>query len=178
MIPASAYANLALVPPRTAAKTTTHARQLEAVAERDRELLLKRKIDQANHVLDRLEARSLAFKRQIAALQKRKNRAEARHERIEDRIIGDMLDARLDKACGLHATFTTRPNAASLMIDHDELIPPEFLRHIPASEEPDKVALKAALAKRADETPEAYKERTAPLFAAVHLEQSVSLIRK
>lgn len=163
-IPASAYANLALVPPRPAAKTTTHARQLEAVAERDRELHLKRKIDQANDILDRLEARGVAQGIQLKALQRRKAATLARIERIEDRILGDMLDARLDNLNGLQCSMSLRQNAASLMIDDEALIPEEYVRSV-VTTSPDKLAIKAAIADNI-------------AVPGCHLEQSVSLIRK
>ena len=179
-LPAGKYANLHLVPAppaAPAAKPTATARQAAAARARDAELRLKEKIDQADAILERLEARGVAYGILIRGLQQRKARTLARLERIEDRILREMTKANLEKACGIRATFSARANAASLLVDHDDLIPAEFLRTIPASDAPDKVAMKAFLQKRAAETDADYEERTAALAAAVHLEQSVSLIR-
>jgi hypothetical protein len=178
-IPASAYANvLHLVPPAALKKPTAPARQAAAELAREAELRLKRKIDQANRVLDRLEARGIEQGIALKALQKRKAATLARIERIEDRALAEMSKASLDKASGIRYTFEARQNAASLLVDHDELVPKEFRRTIPESDAPDKVAMKAFLQKRTGETDADYEERTAALSAAVHLEQTVSLIRK
>lgn len=179
-IPASAYANLHLVPPPAAkpAKPTPSARQQAAARERDAELRIKEKIDQANGILDRLEDRGIQLGIAIKALQQRKALVAKRIERIEDRALEEMSKANLDKAYGIRHTFTAKPNAASLLVDHDDLIPAEFLRTIPATDAPDKVAMKAFLQRRQDEDDAAFEQRTAALAAAVHLEQSVSLLRK
>jgi hypothetical protein len=179
-IPASAYANLHLVPPPAAkpAKPIASARQQAALRERDRELRLKEKIDQANGILDLLEARGIAQGIELKAIQKRKAATLERIERIEDRILQEMANANLEKACGIRYTFTKRENAASLLVDHDELVPKEFRRIVPASDAPDKVAMKAFLVRRIDEDDAAFEARTAALSAAVHLEQSVTLLRK
>jgi hypothetical protein len=161
-IPASAYANLALVP-KPAAKATK-PRAPEVAAKRDAELHLKRKLEQANTILNRLEARLEAKASAIRCLQKSKNMTAARIERIEDRFLNGMIAARVEKLSGLTTVFTTRQNAASLMIDDDSLIPDQYIRETLTSA-PDKVAIKAALA-RDEEVP------------GCHLEVSVSLIRK
>lgn len=178
-IPASAYANvLHLVPPPATRKPSTAARKAAADPAREAELRLKRKIDQVNGMLDRLEARGIAQGIALKAIQKRKAATLARIERLEDAILSEMSKAGIDKAAGIRYTFTSKPNPASLLVDHDELIPAVFLRTIPASDLPDKVAMKAFLQKREGETDADYEERTAALSAAVHLEQTVTLLRK
>lgn len=182
-IPASAYANVlhlvpkVVPPPAAPKKPTAIARLAAADVAREAELRLKHKIDQANGILDRLEARGIAQGIELKAIQKRKAATLARIERIEDRVLAEMSKAQLDTASGIRYTFTARGNPASLIIDDLKLIPAIF---ISTTEEtsPDKVAMKNFLLRQKNETDADYEERTAALSQAVHLEQTVSLLRK
>lgn len=158
----AAYGNLQLVRP---VKPTMATRKAEANAERNAETRLKRKVEQAHAVLNRLESRSKEWAFQIKELQKRKQAVDLRAERIEDRILQEMGDAGLEKLAGLRITFTARPSGnPALVVDNEMLIPSEYVRETLVSA-PDKVAIKAALARHWD-------------VPGVHLEQKISLVRK
>ena len=69
----------------------------EADAARERALHIKRTIDRAAGVVDRLDARMEACDREIERLQARKKLAAKRLERIEDDTLRRMRRAQLDK---------------------------------------------------------------------------------
>lgn len=143
---------------------TRTALRNQASAENQREAGLKRAIDRAAAVLDRLEARAEACDKQAKALAARKKLACARAAAIEERILELMSEAHIEKLTGNHATLAKRPNALSLIVDDPALIPAEYLR-TKTSSEPDKVRIKAALAQDLE-------------VAGVRLVQSVSLLRR
>lgn len=158
--PARAYANVVNERLRPVKAPTP----ISINAEREKELRTKRKIDQAAGVLDRIDARTKQLQAQIKLLQRRKNALDARCERIEDRILTEMMDSGLKQATGLQRTFTQRPAPESLVVDDETLIPAEYLRESVLSA-PDKVAIKQALAQGAE-------------IGGVHLQQKISLVRK
>jgi uncharacterized protein YlxW (UPF0749 family) len=141
-------------------------RKKTAVADHERDVRTKRKIEQADRVLNQLADRSKMLAAQIKALQRIKNAADARYEKIEDRIVREMTAARLEKAPGLRVTFSTRLAPASLIVDNENLIPAEYFNEKIVSTV-DKVAIKAAIERGVE-----FKE------GALHLAQKVSLIRK
>jgi hypothetical protein len=169
-LPASLYANIPQrgpqLVPAPATKPIAHERKAAAAPERERELRVKQKIDQADRVLDRLEARSAQLAAEINRLQARKAHTTGRRDRVESRILSEMTAAGLERAAGNSARWTAKPNAQSLVVDDESLIPAEYLRETLASAA-DKIAIKAALARDPDLT-----------IAGCHLEQSVSLVRK
>ncbi len=162
MSAAAHYSNLSLVRPT---KPTKAARKAEANAEREAEIRIKRKVEQAHGVLCRLEARSKRLALQMKELQQRKQAADSRAERIEDRILREMGEAGLQKLAGLRITFTARPSGnPALFIDDESLIPGEYIKETLVSAV-DKLAIKAALARHEE-------------IEGVRLTQKVSLVRK
>lgn len=119
-------------------------RRREAERERAAEQKRKRDIDRAADLLDRLDARMNALSLSIAKLQRVKARMDARRERIEDRILGLMIEGRFARLDGYHRSFTTRSAPAALVVDDESKLPPEYFREklVRAC---DKNAIKAAL---------------------------------
>jgi hypothetical protein len=162
----SLYANLAVVQPML---KTAVARRAAAVSEASAEARLKRKVEQANTVLNELEKREAAFGAQIKELQRRKNALAGRIEKIEDRALTLMQDAGLATVAGIRCSFRAQPAAPSLVVDDQSLIPAEYLRQPKTPPpEPDKLAIKAALAKNDELDPAAW---------GVRLSSKISLIR-
>lgn len=128
------------------------------------ELQQKKAIDRASNVLTRLEDRTAELAKEIARLQKRKALASKRFEAIEDRVIGQMQAAGLDRVDGFHASFALRPAPLALQVDDETQIPAEYFRE-KLSASVDKNAIKAALAAGVE-------------VAGVSLSQKVSLVRK
>jgi hypothetical protein len=159
-LPASAYAIVPNPPPQRASAVQ---RKAAAREEHSREARLKCKIDQASRVLDRIDRQAAALAAQMNALAVRKAALTRRTERIEDRVLSEMLANRLEKVSGNRVTFTARAAAAALVVDNESLVPSEFLREKLVSSV-DKIAIKLALAKGAD-------------VPGVSLAQKVSLIR-
>ena len=155
-LPNSAYANLALVPLRAsaAANATQTERAADIARDRERESTLKRVVERANDVLNTLDARSEQLARQIKQLQIRKAANCARIEKIEDAIVAGMDNAGLKILLGVRCSMRTQPAAAALEVIDESLIPREYMRDAkrpPA--QPDKVAIKTALAKLDDVSP-------------------------
>lgn len=118
----------------------------ELRADKLAELKAKKAIDRANSVLDRLEARRVIYKSQIAALKRRDELAAARFERLENEILTRMARACVDRADGFQSRFQARPAPAALDVFDESQIPGEYLRE-KVSSAPDKNAIKAALAR-------------------------------
>jgi hypothetical protein len=150
----AAYANLTNVQPLLKSAV---ARRAIAASEAQAEAALKRTVEKANAVLDRLEAREKSIAGQIKDLDRRKKATARRIERIEDRILTEMLDAQLATVEGLRCSFRAQTAAAALVVDDQSKIPAEFFRQpkTPPAEV-DKVLLKAALAQDPDLDPANY----------------------
>lgn len=162
MSAAAHYSNLSLVQPR---KPTAAGRKAEAQTERHAESRVKRKVEQTHRVLNTLEGRSKDLARQIKALQKRKQAADARAERIENRALQEMSTAGLAQVAGLRISLIARPSGnPALIVDDEKLIPEQYFREALVTSV-DKLAIKAALDRHED-------------VAGVHLVQSVGLVRK
>ena len=158
-LPLSKYAVTSAAP-----RPTRLARKTEAAAERNRELRMKDKIDQANRILDKIEERQAKLGEAIKELQKARSLLAVRAERISDRVLQEMLDAGLTRAAGVHTCFSLRPAPESVDVIDERSIPAAFLRTREVSA-PDKVAIKAAIAKGEN-------------VPGVRLTQKVCLIRK
>jgi hypothetical protein len=127
-----------------------------APLQRQRELRLKRKIDQAHGLLDRLEAKSSALAREIKRLQQTKTFTEARIERIEERAVTEMEAAGLAQATGIVHAWRAQPAAKpALEVVNEKLVPRKFTKPNPG-EKPDKIAIKAALDADRDLDPAAW----------------------
>ena len=137
------YANLTAVPPTL---KTAVARRAAARSEAQAEAHIKTKVEQANGVLDRLEERVKAVAVASKALDQKKRLLARRIERITDAILQEMQDAQLTKVDGIRCSFGAASAAALEVVDQTKL-PAEFLRQpkTPPAE-PDKLAIKAALA--------------------------------
>jgi hypothetical protein len=144
-LPVSAYANLTLVhsnkPSTGAAARKAAAREGNAAEAR-----LKRKVEQANRVLDALEARQERIALEIKHLQRVKAAAAARYEKIEDAVIEYMEDAQVTVLAGIRTKMRTQPTPEALDVYNLKLVPVEYLRQPKTPpKEPDKVALKKAI---------------------------------
>lgn len=140
------------------------ATRLELRADRDKELRFKRKIDQADRILTKLEERISQATTEIARLQQRKALWKARTEGIEDGILSQMDEKRISKLFGFAVTLSSKPSGTcSVVIDDAGQIPDEFMKSGPKS--PDKIAIRGAL----------LNQESVP---GVHLEQTISLLRK
>ena len=162
----AAYTNLQNVKPilRSAVQQRAAARSA-ALAESQ----IKAKVEQANRVLDALEAREKALAKAIKALDRQKKATAKRVEKIEDAILSWMEESQLKSVEGLRVTFRAQTAAPALVIDDVSKVPDEYLRQPPIpAKEPDKLAIKAALAANEDLAPEAFGAR---------LVSKVSLIR-
>jgi Gp157 protein len=163
-LPASLYTNGSLsIAPRKL-KTTILDTHAAAAASRSAEAHIKQTVERANRVLDKLEAKSARIAAEIKRLQKLKAATEARHEAIEDRCILEIQATGLTKVAGIRSEMSIRPAAPSLVVDDESLIPAEYIVE-KIETNPDKVAIKAALARGLD-------------IEGVHLQQKTSLIRK
>lgn len=164
----SAPALFAVVPNKHTQQTTGSPRRHRTISElrADKlgELQQKKAIDRASHVLTTLEDRTAELAKEIARLQKRKALAAKRIEAIEDRVIGQMQAAGLDRADGFHTTFALRPAPLALQVDDEAQIPAEYFRS-KVTATVDKNAIKAALASGVE-------------VSGVSLSQKVTLLRK
>jgi hypothetical protein len=133
-------------------------------AEREREQRQARKIDQANDVLNALNALSARISVRIRELQRRKAAVEARYERIEDRIISEMQDNGYEKCHGVRIEFALRNAPAALKVTDESLIPDDFKRES-LIVSVDKTAVKKALVNGAE-------------IDGCELTQKVTLVRK
>lgn len=161
------YANLTAVPPTL---KTAVARRAAARSEAQAEAHIKTKVEQANGVLDRLEERVQAVAVASKALDQKKRLLARRIERITDAILQEMQDAQLTKVDGIRCSFSARPAAAALEVVDQTKLPAEFLRQpkTPPAE-PDKLAIKAALAAN---------DELLPGDWGCKLTSKISLIRK
>jgi hypothetical protein len=166
-LPQAVYSNLALfaVPTKGVA-----ARKLAAVSVNDEETKLKRNVERANALLDRLEAREAAFAAEIKAIQKRKTANAKRIEKIEDSILGYMDESGLQVLAGIRCSMRLQPAPASLEVFDASKIPAAYLRHpkTPPAE-PDKIAIKKAFGEN---------EELSPADWGCRLVSKISLLRK
>jgi hypothetical protein len=168
--PAAVYSNLALFPTALSKERRDSRKAAVPTGRNDEEAQLKRNIERANTVLDRLEARQSEQAAQMKRLQKRKNATCARIARIEDEILAYMDDERLTLVTGIRCTMRAQPAAASLEVIDQKLIPKEYFRQPAAPPSaPDKVAIKAALAANED---------LAPADWGCKLVSKISLVRR
>jgi hypothetical protein len=176
----AAYANLAILQPPRPIRQSSAALKLAAIAEHERELRFKRKVDQTNSILDRHEARIEKFSLQIAALQKRKTFLQARAKRIEDRALTELETLGAKKLAGMRHELEARPcGNPTVVVDNESLIPPKYMRQPPTPPKaPDKVAIKTALTR--GYAPDATEQEIAEAqsIQGVHLAQTVSLVRR
>jgi hypothetical protein len=145
------YSNIV---PGAPLKRSAAERKAEAASQRDAEARLKRKVEQANAVLDRLEERASYQAAVIKAMTRRKAATLARIERIEDRILREMDAAGLTEVTGIRSKMRSQLAAAALEIVDESLIPRMYFntpKAPPAT--PDKVAIKKALAADDDLDP-------------------------
>lgn len=152
-IPEAAYANVGLFAVPSTRKGAG-ALKSEAVAARSSESLGKRKVEQVNTVLGKLEAREAELGALIKGLQKRKNATCARIARIEDAVLAYMDDSGVEVLTGVRCSLRMQTAAAALDVFDASLLPAKFFRiPPPAAKQPDKVAIKAALAADVDQLP-------------------------
>lgn len=159
-LPARSFA----VVPITTTRRTKPAIRKQAADEKSDQLRIKGKIDQANAIMDALELRQAALQKQIVALQKRKARACARYERIEQGALREMAAIGRIQLDGFHTTLTSRPATPAVCIVDETVIPEEFLK-IEEKRTPVKALIKAAL-------------DAGRFVAGVSLAQTISLIRR
>jgi hypothetical protein len=128
-----------------------------AVDEAAEESHRKRKVEQANSVLDRLEHREAAVALEIKRLSQLKAAIARRIERIEDVALTLMEDAGLAAVAGIRCTWTTGQTPETLVIDDQTKVPLEYMRQPPApGKEPDKTAIKKAFKANAELAPAAW----------------------
>jgi hypothetical protein len=141
--------NLAVVPLRTssapAVRHTVAEKKAAAVVALDREGRLKRKIDQSDRVLTKLEEQQAKLGRAIAALQLRKKHVERRASDIEARIVAELEQANRTQAGGYRVMLSTRPCPAAVAITNAALLPKQYVK-VETVETPIKALIKAALA--------------------------------
>ena len=165
-LPQSVYANLTVVPP---ARPSIAARRAAALSEAQAETQLKENVERVNAILDRLEARDAVLAAMIAALQKQKAGLAKRAEKIEDAVLIYMEDAGLKTLAGIRSSLRAQPAAPSLVVVNESLIPRQYMKPAkPVPPTPDKVAIKAALAK----------DDVSPAQWGCKLVSKISLIRK
>jgi hypothetical protein len=162
------YANLTLVrPPETKGAAE---RKAAAATEAQAQARLKNVVERTNGVLDRLELRQSSLAAEIKRLTKQKNATAARIERIEDKALTLMHEAGLTQVAGIRCNFRAQQAAAALEVTDETKIPAEYLRQPKTPPpEPDKVAIKKALAEDDEIDPAAWGCR---------LTSRTSLIRK
>jgi hypothetical protein len=113
-------------------------------AERSAEFVLKAQIDRWATVLDRLEARTAAYKKQMAVLKKRQALSEARFERIEESVIRRMGAANVVIAPGFKREFKTNLCPQSVEVLKESDIPKAFMRDKTVTA-PDKILISRTL---------------------------------
>jgi hypothetical protein len=167
----AAYANLTLVKPAVSAPLRSSAQRKSAAAGgREDEARIKAKVEQANGILDWLEARAEAQAQAMKAMAKRKAATLARIARIEDGILTRMDEAALKLITGLRCSMRSQPSPEALEVVDETKIPREYMRdpkRPPAA--PDKVAIKAAFAGN---------DELVPADWGCKLTSRISLIRK
>lgn len=151
-----AYAN-PIAPRPAAVKLSIMAQRAAASAERSAEAKTKELVERVYALLDDLEAREEELGALAKLYAKRKAALAARRERIEDRVLAEMQAAGLAHVAGLRVSFRAQQAAEALDVFDPTLVPAEFLRQPKTPpKQPDKVALKTALAKDADLDPAAW----------------------
>lgn len=114
----------------------------------------KRKVEQANAVLDRLEHREAAIALEVKRLGHVKAAIARRMERIEDAAITLMDEAGLTVVAGIRCTWTAKQTPEALVVDDESKVPAEYMRQPPTpGKEPDKTAIKKALKADAELAP-------------------------
>lgn len=167
------------VVPITHAKLARFDQKRLADQERAKQARFKRSIDRKAVLLDRLEARAIAFDAQLKALKARKEAALVRFEKMEDAVLEQMSAARTQKLTGLERVFVAKPNAPRLVIEDESKIPERYLRQPPIpAKEPDKIGIKAVLARAAGEAATEEEIAAAAAIGGVKLVQSMSLLRR
>ena len=161
----AAYSNLSLVRP---VQKGAAARKQAARSEASAEAKLKAKVDQANRVLDALEQRRAESAKAAKAWKQRDASLAARIEAIEDAILAQLDEAGIEKVAGYRTALSSRLTPAALDIVDRTKIPADYWRQpeTPAKE-PDKTAIKKALAKNADLDPAAWGVRLTLRFSLV-----------
>lgn len=161
-LPKRLFTNLAVARP-----TPVVPIREQAKLDRDREAIIRNKVDRVHRLLSRLEARAEHCDAQAKLLKARAAKASARVASIEKRTLALMSEAALTELIGNRITLTRRENGVpKVIVDDETKVPAEYLREKLVSEV-DKVQIKAALAR----DPEL-------AIAGVHLAQTVSLLRK
>jgi hypothetical protein len=136
----------AVVPParRSVSPAPKRKAPVEIRSEQRAEKNIKHAIERANAVFDRLEARTAAYTKQIAALQKRKACAAARLERLEDGVLKRMTDAGLTLVDGWKISFKAHTCPTSVDITDEKLVPKTYMRE-KIVESPDKTLINRTL---------------------------------
>jgi hypothetical protein len=148
------YANLARFP--TLAKGAA-ARKAAAATEALAEARLKAKVDQANRVLDALAVRQERFVNRAKDWTQQAKLAAAASARLEDAILRYMDEQGLAQLAGTRTSLRAQPTPAALEVCDATLIPAPYWRQPKTPpREPDKVALKKAIAETADLDPAAW----------------------
>jgi hypothetical protein len=143
------YSNLAIVKP---VKRTAGALKAVANAERDREAIVKTKVDRVARVLDRLEAQQFSYAAAIKVLEGRAKFSAARQAAVEESVLLLMTEAKLKELTGFQSTLTKHEcGTPRLVVEDAALIPACYMRQPkPAKAAPDANAIKAALAADPD----------------------------
>jgi hypothetical protein len=153
----------AVVAPEAPTPISKRTRKPKPVSDED--IKLKRAIDRAVSVLDRLEARSKEVAREAKALTARRASLDKRYARIEDTIIALMDGASMSFAPGVHRTLTLKPNPVSVVIEDESKLPVEYMRTVPEFQAPDKIAIRQAI-------------EAETVVDGAHLAQTMKLVRK
>ena len=113
------------------------------------EFKAKKAIDRLHELRERLNQRIESLDEEIQRLQRRKQFAVERLERINDRTLEELEKASLTRADGFTHSVLSVPTAAAVEIDDVTLIPADYMRQpkLPAPA-PDKVKIKKALEAR------------------------------
>jgi hypothetical protein len=147
-VPPRLYTNVVALrvgePPERKAAHELHA---EASAERAAELRLKRKLDQADVLLNRLEELDATLAAEIASLERTRKHKAARRGRIEERALEEMEAAGLGQALGIRSTWRAQQaGVAALVVNDEQKVPRQFMKTPkPGKSIPDKLAIKNAL---------------------------------
>lgn len=102
------------------------------------------KLESYIHVQRQIESEIAAFDAEIDRMTERKNSLKKQVERLKSATVDFMRATNQKKATAGTFTLTVRENKSCEIIDAAQ-IPAEYLRQIPATTEPDKKAMLAAL---------------------------------
>lgn len=152
------------VVPITKAKQEVFDNHQKAAQKAAQEADYKRSIDTRAAHIDSLEAEVDALTKQARMLAERKQKLLVEIETSENALLAEMRQLKASKLIGMERVLTMKPNPPRLVVLDESKIPADYLREKTVVE-PDKLALKAALAAGEE-------------IAGVKLEQGVSLIRK